>query len=237
MRLQTNLLLLGLTMFCLPLTTFAGGGDMSIYQAPSNFQADFNTKTIQVTGTAKVQAKADKATVTFSIQSYAKTYSEGSKNLNATLTKVTTDLTQFGVQPADIKTTWQSFYPEYDYSTEPAQISKYNMTRSISVDIYKNIDQIETVLDFILSKSTADTVISDINFNFGVVDSFLSTRQARIDAIQDAKLKATQLAEILGFTINSISKLEDTNYYQGFFTGQSQLIDTEYSLNVTYKFN
>lgn len=238
MNSKITLSLLVAALMLAPMSAFAATDEkMSIMPVqPAVTQTNFETKTIQVTGIGKITVPADTATITFTLQSFTKTYSEGAKQFNVALDSLKQTLAKQGVEASKVTTSWWGFYPEYDYATETPTVSRYNMTRSVSIDLTSNLDKVDSLIDVITSQSTDKVNIQDVNFSYGVKNP-ASSRQARIAAIKDARERAQEISSLLGVSLAGVSKVEDYYSYGTVYTGYSPNVDLEVSMNFTYKFN
>jgi len=162
------------------------------------------TNTITVEGEGKVTAVPNIARVTFTASARASTVvgaqEEAAEISNAALAF----LKESGIEDKDIKTESYATYPEYTYDTRPCtsgyycppgeqRITGYNVSQSISV----KLRDLESVGEILTGLGSAR--VSNISGpNFDVEDREALLRDARKQAIEQAKQKADVLADDLG---------------------------------------
>lgn len=221
-------------LFAVP--AFAGSPAMETSMIPgTSAQYTATDKSIVVTGWGKTDARVDKATISFSLQTDAKSAKEANQNLNKAMEEVVTKLSKFGVKKEDIVTTWWTFYPQLDYSTTTAgTVTGFTANRNLTVTLNSNISNMDEAIASLLEITVVR--VGDMNFATGIKDAAPYMVMAKEAAFNDAKDKATGLAKLLGLTLDSVIKVEDYSYNNNYFTSQNmETVPVETSLNVTFK--
>jgi len=158
---------------------------------------------VEVTGRGEVSATPDIATFSFSVSETAKTVKEAqdvvTKKTNDALAKIES----FNIDKKDVKTTDYSVSPKYEYvngvcTTNGCPPSKqnlvgYEVSQSVVVKVRK-VDDAGKVLG-----SMGDASVTNISgLSFTIDDEDALNREARVQAIDEAKTKAEALAKDLG---------------------------------------
>lgn len=161
------------------------------------------TSQISISGEGEAFAVPDVAEINFTISKEAKTVKEAQEYVNTKTTEAVEFLKSKGVEEKDIKTTSDSFYPQYDYPqvqcfTYPCPSQKpvirgYEASRSFSVKV-RNADDAGTV-----SQGLGDKGVTNLSGPNFIVDNDTEIQnEARGKAIADAETKAKILAKQLG---------------------------------------
>jgi len=179
--------------------------------------------TISFSGHGEVSAVPDVANVDFTISKDAKTVKEA-QDAVAQIEKKSLDfLKTSNVLEKDIKTSNASFYPKYDfvYTTDvvcgaltcpprPTKqvISGYTASESITVKI-RNTDDVGKIIE-----GLGTLGVSDLNGpNFAIDNEDSLKDSARKLAIDEAKLKAKNLAKDLGIRLGKITSFSENGNY------------------------
>jgi uncharacterized protein YggE len=213
-------------------STIDGPGSMPM---GSSAQYSASDKTVVVTGWGKTQARVDKATLSFTLQTDAKSAKEANQNINKAMDEVVSKLAKFGVKKEDLVTTWWNFYPQLDYSVNATgTVSGFMAERSISVTLNDNIANVDEAMSTLLEVTVVR--ITNMNFATGIKDAAPYMVMAKEAAFNDAKDKAAGLVKLLGLNLDSVIKVEDFSYNNNYYTSQNMnTVDVETSLNVTFK--
>ncbi len=166
--------------------------------------------TISVSGSASTFATPDTASISLGVVTQAATAKEASDNNAASMNAVIGALKSLGLQDKDIRTSFLSLQPVYNYSREGTPII-VGYSASNSVDITTTmLDKLGDIVD----KSIASGANQVSGISFVISDE----RQSQIrnellsDAANDSETKASKLAEslnvkIIGVKTASISEV------------------------------
>ncbi|MGD0690485.1 MAG: SIMPL domain-containing protein [Candidatus Bathyarchaeia archaeon] len=156
-----------------------------------------NPKTIQVTGTAIVNAAPDKAILVLAVQTQAASATQAAADNAATMTNVLAALSNLGIDKSSIETAFYTLSPVYDQTT-PSKLIGYSVRNAIQV----------TLKDFsLVGKALDAAVTAGVNevqgITFTLSDTALATlqKQALGQALQDANAQARAAASNLGVSI------------------------------------
>ena len=163
------------------------------------------TNTITVSGTGEVFAVPDRATFSYSVMNTAKDVTTAQTTVNTKGNEIMAYLKQAGVDEKDIQTTDYSVNPHYEYNQSvcaggycPGRqtLTGYDVSMSVTVKV-KDPTKAGTLLSGIGSKGA--TNVSGLSFT--VEDETALEAQARQKAIDDARIKAQELAKQLGVSL------------------------------------
>ena len=189
--------------------------------------------TITLSGHGEVQAVPDLATIYFTVEGSKDTQAAASDEVNTKTKKVLDLLKSSGVEEKDIKTEGYNSYPKYSnpepcpfapngimlpcFSSGESKIIGYTVYQSVSVKIRK-ADDASKIIDGI--NKIGVTNMSGPNFTIDDEEAF--KREARKEAIEDAKEKARILADDLGVDLGRIASFSESgNYYPVYGMGEA----------------
>ena len=124
---------------------------------------------------------------------------------NAQTQKMIQALKDFGIDAKDIRTTNFSIWPQdkYDPLTgTPTGEKVYVVDNTVYVTI-RDLDKLGELLDTVIAAG-ANTVNS---IQFDVADKDEALKQARADAVKDAKEKAQELADAAGVKLGDVQTI------------------------------
>ena len=161
---------------------------------------------ITVTGTAKITATPDVATLYLGIVSEGATVNVAQKGTTEKMNSIINSLkNDFKIEAKDIKTENFSVNPKYDWTDGKQRIVGYTVNQSVTVKV-RDFDKTGDIL----AKATelgANTVSGP---NFMIDDPEKAKAEAREKAIAQAKAKAELLAKQVGIKLGRI-----VSFYEG----------------------
>lgn len=163
--------------------------------------------TISVSGTGTVTISPDIADLRLGVMAQRKTVAEARAAAADAMTGVIAALKKAGIADRDITTAVLSLSPTYDTtpSTTP-RIVGYQLTNIVAVTI-RNLDTVGPAIDGAMAAGA--TTMDGVTFR--VSDPAGAERQAREQAMADAKSKAGQLASAAGVSIIGVSAISETS--------------------------
>jgi hypothetical protein len=179
---------------------------------------------ISVSGSGEIYAKPDLAMTSFSVLTEKKTVaealSENTKNMNAVIQAVKDQ----GVEEKDLKTTNFYISPRYEYEKVEESgyyppegrrtLVGYQITQTLEVKI-RDLDKTASILE--AGVDAGSNQVGDLQFTIEDEDELV--KQAREEAINEAKEKAELLASQLGVRLVGVSSFSEssnrTNSYYG----------------------
>ncbi len=155
---------------------------------------------ISVVGTGKVAITPDIAILNLGIQSQEKTVALAQSKATDAMNKVVSSLTTNGVATKDIQT--QRFniqvVTRYDTTTNQDVITGYLVTNIVTAKI-RVLDNTGSIIDAVASAGGDLTRIEGLTFSIEDPTNYYT--QAREKAMNDAKAKAQQIANLSGVTL------------------------------------
>ncbi len=177
------------------------------------------TNVITVTGEGEVFAVPDIASFTFGGSEDGKTVKEAQDKVTAKIDAALAVLKKdFKVEDKDVKTIDYSVYPKYDYVNFPCtqfscppskqNLLGYTVNQTISIKV-RNVAEAGEILGAI--GNIGVTNISGLNFT--VDDEDTLKRDARKQAIEDARTQANLLVKDLGVKLVRIVSFSESGSY------------------------
>ena len=156
-------------------------------------------RTISVSGSGSVKVPADKARLTFSVQTREASAINSVQNNAAKMNNVYAALKKIGIAETDISTANYSLYQESIYrdgKNEPG----YYVTSNDIIVVLDEVEKAGLVIDTAISAG-----VNRMNgISFSVKDSKAALDQARILAFQQAKEKAELYAKEAGCKLGKV---------------------------------
>jgi uncharacterized protein len=174
--------------------------------------------TISVSGTGDIYAKPDLAVGTFSVVSEAKTVAEAMADNTTKMSSVVEAVKELGAADKDLQTTNFSVYPRYEYQkvdgpdaaiypNGKSVLVGYGVNSSLQVKM-RDMEKIGQIIEG-ATKAGANEV-GDLQFTIDKQDDL--KKQARDQAIGQAKAKAEDLASQLGVRLVRIANFNENSY-------------------------
>jgi uncharacterized protein YggE len=178
-----------------------------------------NQNTISFDGHGEISAVPNIANIDFSIQKDAKTVKEAQAEVAQIEQASIAFLQTNGVADKDIQTTDSSFYPKYQYETQPQVLcDQYGCPPSVGNSVIVGYTASESISVKIRDTDDASKImqglgtigVSNLNGPNFTVDNEDSLKDvARKLAINDAKAKADKLASDLGIRLGKITSFSE----------------------------
>jgi len=170
-----------------------------------------NTVTGQ--GTATIKAVPDLVGIYFSVETKDSTSEEATQKNADIVDELTTSLIKKGFERKEIQTLNFNVYPEYDWNSGTQKIKGYIANHQIKVEL--STEDSEKIGEIIDAGVSAGAGISYINFELSQELQNKYKSEALKLAAEDAKLKASSIAEGLGKKIGNLvsTSSSDFNYY------------------------
>ncbi|HVU12560.1 MAG TPA: SIMPL domain-containing protein [Phototrophicaceae bacterium] len=171
---------------------------MSAQQSTDTPTPDSTLHTLTVGGTGTAYAPPDVAYVDLGVQTIDTDLATAFSKTGDSISSVLKALKALGIADADIQTSGINVSPQYQYDNNGNITGKpsYTVSNTIHVTV-RQVDQVEKVL--------TDSVESGANtiqgLSFGIQDMDTVEAHARVQAVDDAKSRAQQLASELGVTL------------------------------------
>ncbi|KKG11379.1 SIMPL domain-containing protein [Methanosarcina sp. 2.H.A.1B.4] len=186
----------------------------TIYAISQSGSEKDTENTISMSGYAEQKVVPDTATLSIGVVVQSATAKEASDENAVLMSAVIAELKAMGLQDKEIKTSYVSVSPVYDYD-KAQTITGYSASNSVQITTTK-LDNLSEIID----RSTAAGANDIGRISFSVSDDM--QKQLREDlmneAVVDASSKATTLAKSLGVEItgvqtSSISESSNSRVY------------------------
>lgn len=158
---------------------------------------DFAKPVISVQGMGKVSAVPDIALLNFGVQtSRVRTAQEAMQMLGDQMNGMVEAVKALGIEPKDITTQNLWMNPSYDYYDGRRVDSGFEASQNLQVKV-RDLAKLTAVLDAAVSKGANQ--VGGVSFTIDDPDAL--QKQARDEAIADAKKNAAELAANLGMVL------------------------------------
>ncbi|MCA9874675.1 MAG: SIMPL domain-containing protein, partial [Anaerolineales bacterium] len=227
------------------LTFFLGGySQTAVAQTDEQPSQSSAQRTLTVSGQGQVMVQPDMATVNLGVETEADTAVDALDQNNEQMQQVISTTLDADIAEADIQTQGLSLNPVYNQPTNggSAELTGYRARNVVQITV-RDLDNLGTLLDDIVS--AGGNTIEGIQFQ--VSDRADQEANARAAAMENARQKATQLADLadadLGpiITINETGFSAPTPYSANLAAAESVAVPVQagtqtinYSLNVTW---
>jgi uncharacterized protein len=183
-------------------------------------------RTVQVSGTAVVNIKPDRARIQLGVQSNGRSAQEAQAKNSAAINRVKNALKALGIESKDIATDWYTIEPLYD-DYESLHIDGYRIYNIIEVTV-RNVDRANEVI-VAAFQAGANQVI---NVEFYTSELRKYRDQARQMAMQAASEKAAALARAAGAGVDCVVNINENsssyfNYWGWWYGGNNQNLWTQ----------
>ncbi|MDR2416104.1 MAG: SIMPL domain-containing protein [Candidatus Peribacteria bacterium] len=172
---------------------------------------------ISVIGQGIVKVQPDTLTLNFSVQEKAETTKEAQKKIDDTSTAFIALVNQLGVEKKNIQTTNYSVYPNYyrDSVTSKQVTDGYNANQTITITLRGS--GFVALGGQVLSAAPTVGNITINGSSFSVTDKAPGEKEARALALQHAKAKAQQLADVEGIQLGKAVQISETTSAVGYY--------------------
>jgi uncharacterized protein YggE len=193
---------------------FAGVGDYLTVadvqaQVPQPQIATAIPGTITVVGEGKVTLEPDIARITIGVETVTSTVKDASEQNRAAVESVLAALAEQGIAEEDMQTSGFSIYAE-------------RVSNNVMVTI-RDLENVGTILDAAI-EAGANNIYG---VEFALDDPGVAESDARAAAVEDAKAKAAELAELTGLPLGAVVSVSEVvgaggGYYAGNFAEQAR---------------
>lgn len=178
------------------ITKYVGPLQLAVSQVTTNKSSSFD-----VVGESEVTSAPDEARVSLGMRQTSSSVQIAQDQVNDVMNKLTSELKNMGIKSDDIKTTNYNVYPEYNYDSPERRITGYTVSTNIEVKI-RDLTQVNNVID----KATAlgANEVNGVSFTLSEDKEKEIKKQARQEAIEDAKTNAQELANLAGMKLGKV---------------------------------
>jgi len=177
---------------------------------------------VTVMGEGIVKVVPDLVTINVSVESQGKKAQEVKNANDALVDTVLQFLKKSGITRKEVQTKYVRLNKSYDYNTKTYS---YNASQSITI-LLLDITNYEKIISGLMESGI--NRIDGINFGSSSIDALKS--EARIKAVADAKMKATEYANVLNQKVGKaiqISEIGQSNPMPLYKNGMMRTMDAE----------
>ena len=162
--------------------------------------------TVSVSGHGSVNVPPDTATINIGVDVIKPTLGEAQETADAQATAVIEALEAAGIASEDIQTSYFSVSILRDYSenADPTLITGFQITNQLQVTV-RDTDQIGELLDAAINAGAN----SIYGVTFYVDDQTEASSEARVEAVDDARTKAEELAAAAGMSLGPVVAISE----------------------------
>src|SRR4051794_41039795 len=168
-----------------------------LYARPVTAQTSTGVRQVTVVGHGEIKGAPDTATVQIGVETEAATAKDALAQNSAQAQAVQDQLSKLGVDAKDMQTSNFSINPTY--GADGRQVTGYHVSNMVTVKV-RQIGQAGTLLDQVVQAGANS--IYGISFSVEQPETLLD--QARKAAIENAKARATQLADASGSAVGDV---------------------------------
>jgi hypothetical protein len=179
----------------------------NLAMSQNNMQTTIIQPTVDVTGEGIVKVVPDEVTINVQVENKGNDPKELKQKNDFIINDVLAFIKSMDIADKNVQTEYVRLNKNYDYQTKTYS---YVANQSISIDL-KDLKLYESLMNGIIEKGI--NRIDGISFSSSKMKALKS--EARIKAIENAKMKAEEYTSILNQTIGkavSISEFNNTNY-------------------------
>ncbi len=165
---------------------------------------------ISVNGTGSVTVTPDIGVFDIGVEVTGETVALARSGAAEAMQQVRDSVLASGVEERDISTRSFNIYPQYDYDREegPPEIIGYTVNNWIAVKV-RDIDRISEILDDALTAGGDAIRVGGISFRVDEPEQY--TDEARKLAVEDARARAQQLADLAGVTLGKARAISESS--------------------------
>ena len=167
-------------------------------------------QTITVVGSGTASVRPDIARITVGVEIVAPTVAEAVEQNETTMAAILAALRAAGIADKDIQTANYSISlersgePRPESTTEEAPVSNYRFSNMVTVTV-RDLDAVAEVVDAVV-EAGANNIWG---VSFTVEDMSAAQAAARGEAIEDARARAEELAELSGVTLGPVMSISE----------------------------
>lgn len=179
---------------------------------PSLQQTDDTVRSVQVSGTGELQVEPDTAVVRLGVQTEADSAQAALRQNNTQMQTLMDTLEDADISSENIQTQTIRLSPRYEFDNTDDSRNLVGFTASNVVEVRtEDLEALGTLLD--QSVDAGANTIENIRFEINASEEL--TDQARQDAVQNARHKAEQLAELTDASLGQVLEIRETSSTPG----------------------
>ncbi len=187
---------------------------------------------IWVTGVGEVPVVPDIAMLSIGVQAQKYTVAEAQQVATEAMDGVMGALDTFNIEEEDIQTQQFSIQPVYSWNEKEQVLLGYRVTNIVIVKI-RNLDDTGRIIDAAVAAGDEYAIVNSITFTIDEPEMYYD--EARQEAMEEAKAKAKQLAELGGVKLGKPTYINEYRsdvspvVYRDFDEGTTAAVETNIS--------
>ena len=202
------------------LTAAACGSDTTVNTSPSG-------EGISVSGIGRVAVEPDVGVINLGVEVTEDSVGEARSGAAEALGAIRDSLDGNGVEERDITTRFFNIFPQFDFERRDGQPEIIGFTVSNQIEVkVRDIDRLSDILDEAIEAGGDAIRVNGIRFEVDEPEQFLE--EARRLAVEDARAKAEQLADLAGVELGKARTISESSggFPQPFFAeGRAVAVD------------
>ena len=165
---------------------------------------------ISVSGTGSVTVTPNIGVFEVGVEATEDTVALARSGAAEAMQRVRASITGNGVEERDIATRFFNIYPQYDYENDDGgpRITGYTVNNHIEVKV-RDIDRLSDILDQAVTAGGDAIRVGGISFRVDEPEQYAD--EARTLAVEDARARAQQLADLAGVTLGSARTISESS--------------------------
>lgn len=165
---------------------------------------------ISVSGTGSVTVTPDIGVFDIGVEVTEDSVALARSGASEAIQRVRASITGNGVEERDIAIRFFNIYPQYDYENDDGgpRITGYTVSNHIEVKV-RDIDRLSDILDQAVTAGGDAIRVGGISFRVDEPEQYAD--EARTLAVEDARARAQQLADLAGVTLGSARTISESS--------------------------
>ncbi len=167
--------------------------------------SDSNERTITVTGSGDTFGEPNMATIVLGVEQSSDSITDAYSNVNQTLDTIIQQLNELGVSSDDIQTSDLSIFTEQrppmpgESGMQGEEQRSFRVMNRVNV-IVRDLGMLEDVIDTAVNAGANNI----FGLNFSIEDPSELEAQSRVQALQEARTRAQQIADALNVELGAV---------------------------------
>jgi len=197
----------GLIVSLLLVAAYAGATGAEAAPNPQDATESYPVHTVTVTGVGRASGSPDVAYLRIGVHMTGENVGSAVTQVNATMSDVRDALVGSGIAAEDLQTTGFNVWSDerYDAQGAPTGERVYRAENMLQITV-RDVAQLESVINAGLDAGATNVY----GMSFGMDDTAALSQEARLAAIEDARTRATELAEGLGLELGEPIIVQET---------------------------
>ena len=161
-----------------------------------------------MTGVGRVTAEPDVAILNLGVEVQAATVARARSEAAEAMDDVRASLDRNGVEDTDIQTQFFNIFPQFDFESRTPEIVGYTVSNQLEVKV-RDIDTVSDVFDDAITAGGDAIRVNGVRFTIDEPEQFFA--EARRLAVEDARDRAEQLADLAGVNLGEALSISESS--------------------------